>query len=348
MASLGCLLLLICWTCPADAHDSQSLRGAQKVDAQNASSVRPQNASSKRRLFVDDCSHWSRDGACVYIADEGNLPLVISAPHDGTARPSAWRDRPGGRRRTTTRDMYSSDIAVGVAEELGSMCRGNRPYMIKAKIHRQKVDFNRDKQEAADGNWQAEEAWAAYTDMEKHICDEVRSFYGEGFWIDFHGYATRRDTADKPYTHIGYRITKEQFNANSGFGKDDLLQGLAQSTVRNLAGRSSDSLLRGPSSLGTLIMNELSNSFDNDIGKVLPSQKLGSRNVPQDQRYLAGGVAYTVRLVSSKSGMSAAQLEIPSEIRNNPGNHDVYVRSVAKGIHEFMMKHYSGYRSSCR
>lgn len=87
-----------------------------------------------------------------YLA--GNLPIIVSAPHGGLLSPTSIPDRDCAG-CTTVNDFNTQELARAFAEAVHERT-GCWPHLIFNKLHRRKLDANRDIAEAADGNPDAE------------------------------------------------------------------------------------------------------------------------------------------------------------------------------------------------
>ncbi len=91
---------------------------------------------------------------------EGNMPFVISIPHDGTLRPDDIPERTCIR-CSKNQDIYTIEIGKAIREHIFELT-GLYPYIIISHLHRSKLDPNRNIQEAASGHKQAEIAWTEF------------------------------------------------------------------------------------------------------------------------------------------------------------------------------------------
>src|SRR5436309_5991656 len=101
-------------------------------------------------------SYFGRNRYIEYLA--GDLPFILSAPHGGRERPEELPDREQG---TFAFDTNTRELVRAAAGELHERT-GHWPHVIICRIHRRKLDCNREIVEAAAGNALAEQAWKEY------------------------------------------------------------------------------------------------------------------------------------------------------------------------------------------
>jgi N-formylglutamate amidohydrolase len=125
--------------------------------------------------------------------DQGEIPIIISAPHGGTedvpgvaprVNQSAFRFVTGG-------DTNTRELARKVAAELERRL-GGKPYYVMARFKRRYLDVNR---KAADSYESPRAAfyYRAYHDALAEYVREVQEKFGGGLLIDIHGQATFPD-----------------------------------------------------------------------------------------------------------------------------------------------------------
>src|SRR5687767_711248 len=83
-------------------------------------------------------THFGENQYIEYLV--GNLPVILSAPHGGRERPTEIPDREQG---TFAFDTNTQELARAVAEELHERT-GGWPHLIICRLHRRKVDCNRE------------------------------------------------------------------------------------------------------------------------------------------------------------------------------------------------------------
>jgi hypothetical protein len=253
----------------------------------------------------------------------GTLPLIISAPHGGALKPEDMRNRTTGK---TDKDGNTQELARLISEELFKK-HGGKPHLIICRLHRVKLDANREIVEAAQGDPQAERAWHEFQNFIKQAREKVKKDFGSGLYIDLHGQRHLRG-----WVELGYALTAQKLDLT-----DEQLQGdpsiVAASTLPELDKRSPHSfaaLIRGPASLGALLAAEGFNS--------VPSPKVPS---PGTNEYFSGG--YNAQTHGSANGgtISGLQIECPwVGVRDKPENHRKFAAALARCLGLFFKTHF--------
>ena len=78
----------------------------------------------------------------------GNIPIILSIPHGGDITPSEISNRTYG---VTVTDSNTIELGIAISNYLFSNYN-IRPYIVVNNLKRTKLDANRDKTEAAQGN----------------------------------------------------------------------------------------------------------------------------------------------------------------------------------------------------
>ncbi len=262
--------------------------------------------------------HFGTKAYIEYI--EGNLPIVLAAPHGGRRIPASIPPRTYGVR---IRDRRTQPLAREIAREL-FLLTGRRPHLIISHLDRSRLDPNREIKEAAQGNKEAEQAWREFHSFITQAERTVARQWKRGLFLDLHGH--------------GHKIQRVEFGyllSSSDLKKSD--KTLRQSTYRNrssirslasLPGKDFPSLLRGKDSLGGLL------------------QTLSVRGVPSpsdpnpgSNPYFTGG--YDTRRYGSRNGgnIDGIQLEHPWAIRKSRDTRNPYAKKLARAVLSFMAKH---------
>ncbi|HLS28235.1 MAG TPA: hypothetical protein VK041_06255 [Opitutales bacterium] len=117
---------------------------------------------------------------------KGDLPIVISAPHGGSA------DIPGGEEKTegtTVRDMNTEQLAKLIADRLAERLNG-KPHYVIAQFSRRYVDANRGpgfSESQAYGGPVSKVQYDAFHNAVRAAVSEIRETSETGLLIDLHG-----------------------------------------------------------------------------------------------------------------------------------------------------------------
>lgn len=180
----------------------------------------------------------------------GDAPIVIIAPHGGTLAPAGLPDRTCSG-CVTTADLNTQDLARAIADAFVRRT-GRRPHLVINRLHRRKLDANRDLAEATGGTASLEASWrwlhAAVDSARDHIVKRST----RGLVIDLHGHGHA-----VPRLELGYllgdaelRQTDAQLTSSNAMTRTSMAR--LSADTRSVADRGI-ALLRGPQSLGTLL-----------------------------------------------------------------------------------------------
>lgn len=175
----------------------------------------------------------------------GDLPLVIASPHGGRLKPEEIPDRTSGVRDA---DVNTQELARTIADVVHEET-GHHIHLVICRLHRSKLDANREVVEAAQGNALAAQAWREHHEFIDRACDQAVKKFGVAFLIDLHGHG-----------HPDSRVELGYLQSAIDLGKgDDVLNGetcMKRSSLRWILERSPLNhvgLLRGPTSFGALL-----------------------------------------------------------------------------------------------
>lgn len=255
-------------------------------------------------------SYMGRNGYVQYLP--GDLPVVLSAPHGGDLHPAEIPDRTYG---TTGQDRQTLDLALRIREEIKELT-GSYPYIVLSRLHRLKLDPNREIVEAAQGDPESERAWWEYHTFLEEATDLVEGGFGEGLYIDLHGHGHDIDRLE-----LGYLLSSNDL-ANS----DEVLAGanfINKSSFRALGlkpGADFAELIRGPNSLGSLL--------ETWGVPAVPSQNQPN---PGGNPFFSGG--YNTARHGSRDGGSVSGVQIECNypgIRDSPVNRRAFAQDLAE------------------
>lgn len=131
-------------------------------------------------------------------SQQGELPIIISAPHGGEleipdAKPrtgEGLEKKPGGF--VTARDTGTSEIARLLADSLQKTF-GKPPYVVVNLAHRRYMDPNRPAAEAYEET-SSQKVYEQYHNFLDKACRDVRENFHTGILVDLHGQGSRRNT----------------------------------------------------------------------------------------------------------------------------------------------------------
>ena len=260
----------------------------------------------------------------------GTLPIIITVPHGGYLKPNAMPDR------QCTDCIYAMDANTQeLARSLDSLLKirtGRSPHLIISKLHRIKLDPNRDVADAADGNAAAAAAWSEYHQWIEDAKKSLLKQHSAGLLIDLHGHSHAIQRLELGYLleSSDLRQTPEILNAQSN-KKEFSLKNLF---LKNKDKTTLDNLLRGAHSFGTLTHQQ--------GYPAVPSQQIPAPKIGED--YFSGG--YTILRHGSSAGgrIDAIQVECNRQnLRDTPANRHKFAAALAQTIAQFYEHHYGAW-----
>ncbi len=216
------------------------------------------------------------------LFERGTLPIILSAPHDGTLPlpDTPPRRGQGVAQFQTVRDTDTAAIARRTAQRLQEHLRG-RVWLVVARCERRYVDVNRPAELAYESP-AGRQVYERYHAALREACREVRRRYAAGLLLDIHGQGQYPQAICRG-TNDGRTVERliERYGWGAITGRDGLLGGLQR---------------RGYTILPDC--QDRPNSPNN-------------REVPQ----FRGG--YIVRTYSGEWGIDAVQLEVGVQYRQD-------------------------------
>lgn len=175
----------------------------------------------------------------------GELPLVIAAPHGGRLTPEEIPNRTNG---VTDIDANTQELARTIAAVIHAET-GRHIHLVVCRLHRSKLDANRDLAEAAQGNALAEQAWQDHHAFIETACDAAVRQFGVAFLIDLHGHGHPDSRVELGYLHNALDLADcdEALNESTYVNASSLRWIVEHSDLSHV------DLLRGPLSLGALL-----------------------------------------------------------------------------------------------
>ena len=257
----------------------------------------------------------------------GNLPIIITAPHGGRLEPTNISDR-NCATCTTVMDANTMELALQIDTTLRQSF-GCFPHIIINRLHRKKLDANREIIEAAQGSVDAETAWQEWHQYVQAAKNDIIKRYGRGILIDIHGHGHTIQRLE-----IGYLLDDPDLRLSDSIISTPQYRdrvSIKNLVLKNLNNFNTAQLIRGAFSLGTLLA---ANGFPS-----VPSQ--------QDLAPMAGdsyfnGGYNTLRHGSRDSTMiDAIQIECNfTGVRNTFDTRRIFATELAKALKLYLGKHY--------
>lgn len=305
----------------ASRHDSTT----RKNDSGLRDSVSERSTEQKQRSSV--CTHSSSEavghsswGHRRYIHTlSGRLPIVMSAPHGGSWKPSELPNRTYG---VVLMDSYSRETMWEVAHNIYKMT-GRMPHLVTNHLHRIKLDANRAIKEAAQGQKGAEQAWKDYHQYIEAAKAWIVQHCERGHYFDFH---THAHTVG--WTEFGVLLGRTQLKRKDAelsspeILKMTSLRALSIGSTTPLA-----ELIRGPYSLGSMLMQK---GF-----KAIPSVRHPD---PGSHSFFKGG--YNTARHGSRDGGVIDATQIETYTRFSREQRSAYSAVLAQSIVAFMERFY--------
>lgn len=249
----------------------------------------------------------------------GNLPIVIAAPHGGRLTPDDIPNRTSG---VTDMDANTQELA----RTLGTVFQaetGRYVHLVICRLHRSKLDANRELSEAAQASEIAAQAWKEHHDFIEQACASAVRQFGVAFLIDLHGHGHPERRLELGYMHGALALADcdEALNEASY---------VKASSLRWIVERSSlghTELLRGPQSLGALLE-----------GLGYPSTPSPRMPVPTEP-YFRGG--YTIaRHCKAERNVTGLQIEANRpRLRDTAENRLQFSRALVQSLSTFFVIH---------
>ena len=254
----------------------------------------------------------------------GSLPIVIGAPHGGSLKPQEIPDRKDGK---VVQDAFTQELARLIRDDMTKRF-GAAPHLIICRLHRSKVDCNREIGEAAQGNPSATQAYNEFHGFITQACEAVEKQSGAGLYIDLHGHRHEQELVEIGGLVAGTKLALSDAALDAG----DFIA--RQSSLRELDKRSPQSfsaLLRGPQSLGGLLE-----------ARGIPAIPSPAHRSPGTNLYFNG--AYDVETHGSRAhgSVSAVQIECPfTTVRQKPDSRMKFSSALCDALEEYFRVHFA-------
>lgn len=181
--------------------------------------------------------------------ESGNIPLILSVPHGGDLKPSEIITRTCND-AVSVMDEFTIELAQAIMDEFAK--NGQRPYLIVNKMHRSKLDANRNREDAACGDKNAQAVWDLFHGKIENSMDEINTRFQKGLFIDLHGHGNPKQRVELGYLLYEDELAQPDATLNSlALLEVSSIQNLAKD---NVAGALHAALLKGENAFGSLLV----------------------------------------------------------------------------------------------
>lgn len=249
----------------------------------------------------------------------GDLPLVIAAPHGGRLTPDEIPNRTNG---VTDMDANTQELARTLVAVIHAET-GRHMHLIVCRLHRSKLDANRDLTEAAQGSEIAAQAWKEHHDFIDQACDAAVKQFGVAFLIDLHGHGHADPRVELGYLHGALDLA----DCDEALNESNYVNASSLRWIVERSQLSHTELLRGPQSLGALLE-----------AKGYPATPSPRMPVPTEP-YFRGG--YTIaRHCQAKRNITGLQIEANRpRLRDTAENRMMFSRALVQSLSVYFQLH---------
>jgi len=274
---------------------------------------------------VDDVT--KADGASFIEYKQGNMPLILTVSHGGSEKPEWISDRvcPDA---VSVQDEFTLELAEEIVDAF--VVNGTyKPFVILNKLHRSKVDLNRNRFDATCGDPNSQRAYDAFHGFIQEAKTRIDQNFSKGILVDIHGHGHEIQRIE-----LGYLLYEEELRENDdALNQTPLLSysSIQHLALNNLKEFTHSELLRGPFAFGTLLQNR---GFSSVPSHSIPYPE-------SNQPYFSGG--YITATYGSFSGgaIDAIQIECNREqVRDSSESRKAFANAFVAAIIEFLQTNY--------
>ena len=281
-----------------------------------SSALQPLAAQTTETL-IPGRSYFGEKHYIEYIA--GNMPLVISVPHGGHMEPEEIADRELGTKGNY--DVYTQELARAIVDAVYRRT-GKYPHCIINRLHRSKLDANREEYDAAQDNPPALGAFREFHQFIDSAESRVWNTFGAGLYIDLHGHRHKTQQLELGYLLVGSQLALSDDSLNAR-------KILTASSVESLAVQQHMPLaeiIRGPKSIGALFEQ-----------RGIPAVPSPARPNPGRALYFSGGYNLERHSSAGTGVLGGVQIETYiTGIRDGEKNVNAFAETAADVLLEYL------------
>lgn len=260
----------------------------------------------------------------------GTLPIVISVAHGGDLEPATIPNRTCNDPVFAT-DVFTIETALEIKNALYAQT-GGYPHLIICHLKRNKLDCNRNIEDAACGNSEAETAWNEFHDFINIArISANQQYYNNTFFVDLHGHGNPIERIE-----LGYLLYDDELELPDSILNTN--QYINYSSIKNLALSNLNNythaeLLRGSASFGTLLSNL---SYPTVPSETIPYP--GTTN-----NYFSGGyITANHTCYATGVNINGLQMELNyTGIRNSQSNRTQFANAFATALIDYLNIHFN-------
>ncbi|MHA7864937.1 hypothetical protein [Flagellimonas marinaquae] len=263
----------------------------------------------------------------LYIdAQSGNIPLILSVPHGGNLKPDEVSNR-SCNDAVSVKDEFTIELALAIMDEFDNM--GQRPYLVINKMHRSKMDANRNREGASCGDKNAQAVWDLFHDHIQKSMASVNVKFKKGLFIDLHGHGNPKQRVE-----LGYLLYEDELALPDSILDSQALLEVSsiQNLVKNnLAGASHADLLKGENAFGSLLAQR---------GFATVPSRTDPIPLPSDN-YFSGG--YNTATYSSYNGGTIDGIQVECNrigLRETPSDRQAFAEAFVSTVATYFQVHY--------
>ncbi|MCX6135993.1 MAG: hypothetical protein NTV54_00650 [Ignavibacteriales bacterium] len=280
-------------------------------------SISIQSATAADTAYVAGRSYFDEKQYIEYIA--GNMPLVISVPHGGHLEPGEITNRELGTQGHY--DTNTQELARAIVDAVYQRT-GKYPHCVINRLHRSKLDANREEFDAAQDDPLALGAFRKFHEFIDSAESSAWKSFGYGLYIDLHGHRHTIQRLELGYLLVGLQLKLPNDSLNAR-------KHLSGSSVESLAVQQHMPLaeaVRGPKSIGAL--------FERRGIPAVPSPRQPD---PQGAPYFSGGYNLERHTAAGGGLLGGLQIETYVDgIRDSEKNWKAFAGITADVLIEYL------------
>lgn len=274
--------------------------------------------------YTPGISYYGENQYIEYIA--GNLPVIFTAAHGGSLQPANIPARTAqlcGGSATTVRDANTQELVRAIRDAFFAQT-GKYPHVIINRLHRDRLDANREIEEAACGNEAAKTAWHEYHEFVEVAKNRILTDHGKGWYTDVHGHGHTLQRLELGYdvSAARLRLSDSKLDGSPTYEEESTIKVFSQQSPLSFS-----ALVRGPTALGAL--------FENVGYPSVPSQQ--DPAPASGEPYFSGG--YNTERHGCKKGGQICGVQIEAHmtgVRDNATNRASFAAKLVDVYGEYL------------